>query len=365
MSYIIISNIGMALMMLILFVRYSHFRMNHKKEIDVVKKNYELKIFELKKAETAFDAEAIKAEAQKAEMLLKQVQELERERESESKLRINAEKQIDITNKKMQELEKRIEDWSMVQDSIMNDSREAIIKIGNDLFKKLNDSYKQEIQTNRNLVGRIVSVVEENKELLVKFNENINNSQSFAVNKSVNNSDNQENNSNVSAVQDSKVESVDQASKKFINEIVETMKAAGRLANKDYFMSLNFDPARSKLLLCELVFVANDKIYFIDFKANRYLAQYNQLLETNPALAKKTFSENLEKYIAYLSNPKYLETLVKLMSSVKVAKDKNFVVLALPSKKEMTLIKDLQYFDKIKQLGIEVMDFDLIVNVVI
>ena len=363
MSYIIISNIGMALMMLILFVRYSHFRMNHRKEIDVVKKNYELKIFELKKAETAFDAEAIKAEAQKAEMLLKQVQELERERESESKLRINAEKQIDITNKKMQELEKRIEDWSVVQDSIMNDSREAIIKIGNDLFKKLNDSYKQEIETNRNLIGRIVKVVEENKELLVKFNENTNVSQNSSVNKSINNSSNQENNS--SSAQDSRVESVDQTSKKFINEIVETMKAAGRLANKDYYMSLNFDPARSKLLLCELVFVANDKIYFIDFKATRYLAQYNQLLESDPQLARKSFSENFEKYIAYLSNPKYLETVLKLMSSVKVTKDKNVVVLALPSKKEMTLIKDFQYFDKIKQLGIEVMDFDLIVNVVI
>ena len=40
----------------------------------------------------------------------------------------------------------------------------------------------------------------------------------------------------------------------FFEEIIETMKAAGRLANKDYFTVANFDEQRGKLLLCELVF---------------------------------------------------------------------------------------------------------------
>jgi hypothetical protein len=39
--------------------------------------------------------------------------------------------------------------------------------------------------------------------------------------------------------------------------------------------------------------------------------------------------------------------------------------LALPSKKQINLAKELQFFDKAKKLNIDIMDFDLIVNIVI
>jgi adenine-specific DNA methylase len=75
--------------------------------------------------------------------------------------------------------------------------------------------------------------------------------------------------------------------------------------------------------------------------------------------------EKLEKYLSYLSNPKYLETISKVLGSVKIIKPKNNIVLALPSKKQINVIKDLQFFDRAKKLNIEIMDFDLIVNIVI
>ena len=53
MSYIIVSNIGMAVMMLLIYFRYTHFRLKSKKEVEQVKKTFELQIAELKKAESS------------------------------------------------------------------------------------------------------------------------------------------------------------------------------------------------------------------------------------------------------------------------------------------------------------------------
>ena len=47
MSYIIVSNIVMAVMMLLIYFRYTHFRLKSKKEVEQVKKTFELQIAEL------------------------------------------------------------------------------------------------------------------------------------------------------------------------------------------------------------------------------------------------------------------------------------------------------------------------------
>lgn len=376
MSYIIISNVGMAVMMLLIYLRQTHIRLRSKKEIQKIKQVYENQISELKKAENSFDAEGLKIQAMKVDGLENQIIDLKRDRDSEEKLRINAEKQIEIANKKMQELEKRIEDWSVVQDAIMSDSRESFVKVGNDLFKKLNDSYKQEVETNRNLIGRIAKLVEEQKNLIT--NMAITNAQNF-LNPSINENDNKkiiddqgsnqnnfQNNLTAQPSYSSKNQIPDDtASKKLLEEIIETMKASGRLANKDYFTSSNLDLQRAKLMLCELLFVDENAIYIIDFKGIKYFNEYEKLSISSDIQAQNFLKEKLEKYLGYLSNPKYLESISRIFESLRIPKKRISIVLALPSKKQLAILKDLQYFEKAKKLNIEVMDFDLIVNIVI
>ena len=376
MSYIIISNVGMAVMMLLIYLRQTHIRLRSKKEIQKIKQVYENQISELKKAENSFDAEGLKIQAMKVDGLENQIIDLKRDRDSEEKLRINAEKQIEIANKKMQELEKRIEDWSVVQDAIMSDSRESFVKVGNDLFKKLNDSYKQEVETNRNLIGRIAKLVEEQKNLIT--NMAITNAQNF-LNPSINENDNKkiiddqgsnqnnfQNNLTAQPSYSSKNQIPDDtASKKLWEEIIETMKASGRLANKDYFTSSNLDLQRAKLMLCELLFVDENAIYIIDFKGIKYFNEYEKLSISSDIQAQNFLKEKLEKYLGYLSNPKYLESISRIFESLRIPKKRISIVLALPSKKQLAILKDLQYFEKAKKLNIEVMDFDLIVNIVI
>lgn len=398
MSYIIISNIGLAIMMLIVFLRYSHFRLNYKKELEKQKKIYDQQIAELKKTEVVVDTESLNAEIQKNENLIREIQEIERQRDSESKLRISAEKQIEATNKKMQELQKRIEDWSVIQDSILNDTRDTIVKIGNDLFKKLNDSYKQEALTNRNLIGRVSKTQDEQKEFFNQFGQNI--SQQIAdfhqklTNSIVANHSNASNNNpannnsaNADAVNNNHALANNQSSatpalaqnspatkgdnvgdgktKKLLEDIVETMNAAGRLSNKDYFLASNFDEQRAKMMLCEMVFVGADRCYVLDFKAIKIFGEYEKLLSTNQQQAQDFLKDKFTKYLAYLANPKYFESIAKVLQSARVAKEKNAIILALSSKKEIGVIKDLGIYDQVKKFNIEVMDFDLIVNVVI
>ena len=276
----------------------------------------------------------------------------------------------------MQELEKRIEDWSVVQDAIMSDSRESFVKVGNDLFKKLNDSYKQEVETNRNLIGRIAKLVEEQKNLIT--NMAITNAQNF-LNPSVNGNDNKkiiddqgsnqnnfQNNLTAQPSYSSNNQILDDtASKKLLEEIIETMKASGRLANKDYFTSSNLDLQRAKLMLCELLFVDENAIYIIDFKGIKYFNEYEKLSISSDIQAQNFLKEKLEKYLGYLSNPKYLESISRIFESLRIPKKRISIILALPSKKQLAILKDLQYFEKAKKLNIEVMDFDLIVNIVI
>lgn len=388
MSYIIISNIGLAVMMLVVFLRYSHFRLNYKKDLEKQKKIYDQQIAELKKTEVVVDTESLKAETQKNENLTREIQELERQRDSDLKLRISAEKQIEVTNKKMQELQKRIEDWSVIQDSILNDTRDTMVKIGNDLFKKLNDSYKQEALTNRNLIGRVSKTQDEQKEFLNHFGQSVTqqissfqqkiSSSSIANNSSSNqvlngvtslaSVNNNQNTSNSSQPQNNSVKAdnlSDVKTKKLLEDIVETMKAAGRLSNKDYFLATNFDDQRAKLMLCELVFAAADRCYVMDFKAIKIFNEYEKLLPANQQQAQDFLKDKFSKYLAYLANPKYIESIDKVLKSARVAKEKNVIILALSSKKEIGVIKDLGIYDQVKKFNIEVMDFDLIVNVVI
>jgi len=376
--------------MLIVFLRYSHFRLNYKKELEKQKKIYDQQIAELKKTEVVVDTESLKAEIQKNENLVREMQEIERQRDSESKLRISAEKQIEVTNKKMQELQKRIEDWSIIQDSILNDTRDTMVKIGNDLFKKLNDSYKQESLTNRNLIGRVSKTQDEQKEFLGKFAQNFtqqisgfqqklstvaltnfsNNvaTSANAVNNIPNPAQPSQNSSSSAPTQNNspKTDNLgDPKIKKLLEDIVETMNAAGRLSNKDYFLASNFDEQRAKMMLCELVFAGADRCYVMDFKAIKIFSEYEKLLPTNQQQAQDFLKDKFVKYLAYLSNPKYIESITKVLQSSKVAKEKNAIILALSSKKEIGVIKDLGIYDQVKKFNIEVMDFDLIVNVVI
>lgn len=354
MIYIILSNLGMAAMMIILYVRYSHFRISSTNEIKKLRKKTDEQSEALRVADERFVTE-VKVDLQKIQTLMSEIDELRKDKENEIKLRLSAEKQIELTLQKMQSLEKRMEDWKVVQDAVMRDSKESMIRVGNDLFKKLNDSYKQEVETNKNLIGRVSKTVTD-------FFDN------FSANPAAKSTAQSKiETSRIAAPEVAKLDlqNVETNSKHLISDLVGTMKASGRLANKDYFLPTNFDEAKAKLLLCEVAFLSKEILHVIDFKSCHYLAEYSQLKTNNKADAEIILKQKFDRYFAYLGDQKYRASIDKVMATTKAKFGKTTIVIAVPSNQELHILKEIHYYEKAHRLGFEIMDMNGLNNVVL
>jgi hypothetical protein len=346
MIYIILSNVGMAVMMVILYFRYSHFRLSSTAEIKKLRAKCDEQSSALRVADQKL-VEETKADLQKIQSLMTEVGELRKDKENEIKLRLTAEKQIELTLEKMQNLEKRMEDWKTVQDSVMRDSKDAIIKVGNDLFKKLNDSYKHEVETTRNLIGRITKATEDSAKNNPK-------PATKTVEKNIK-----------TEVVDFNLSEVEDTSKALISDFVETMKASGHLVNKDYFLPANFDEQKAKLLLCEIAFVTKETLYLLDFKGCNYLAEFNHIKTKNLTAAQNHLRQKFDRYFAYLADVKYRGSIDKVMATTKAKFSKVVSVIALPSSQDLQDLKEINYYEKAQRIGFQIMDSNGINNIIL
>jgi len=346
MYYIILSEIGMAIMMVLIYLRYSHFRLSSTNEIKALRKKSDEQSAALHTADARL-VEETRTDSQKIQNLLLEIDELRKNKENEIKLRLSAEKQIALTLQKMQDLENRMNDWKVMQDAVMRDYKDAIIRVGNDLYKKLNDSYKQEIETTRNLLGRVSKTVTD-------FSESFSVPEKMAP--------------KIAAKHEAPKHDINingASSKKLINDLVETMKASGRLVNKDYFLPGNFDEHKAKMLLCEVAFIDKETLRIIDFKACHYLTEFKQMKLVDKAAAENELKQKLDRYFTYLNDPKYRDSIAKVMATTKAKFDKVTTVIALPSKLELQALKAIHYFEKAERFGFEIMDADGLSNVVL
>jgi len=337
--------------MIFIYFRYSRFRISTASEIKNLQNKNEQQAQELKDTDHKL-LQATKTDNDKIQSLLTEIDELRKEKENEVKLRLNAEKQIELTMQKVEELQKRIDDWRVMQDAVMRDSKDAMFKIGNDLFRKLNDSYKQEVETNKNLIGRVSKTV---SEFFDKFSVG-QQTQKKPANLSESASENHHEEQHHVA---------DDTTKKLISDLVEIMKAGGHMVSKNYFMPANFDEQKAKLMLCEMAFVASGKLHIFDFKACRYLVEYNQLAAKNKVMAQNTLKQKLDKYLAYLSNPKYRDSIVKVMKASRAQFEKDAITIVVPSIADLQIIKEIRYYEKARKLGLDVLEFDEVNNIVL
>ena len=338
-------------MMILLYFRYSHFRISSTSEIKKLRKKCDDQAAALRVADEKLVEEA-KVDLQKIQALMTEIDELRKDKENEIKLRLSAEKQIELTLQKMQSLEKRMEDWKVVQDAVMRDSKDAIIKVGNDLFRKLNDSYKQEVETNKNLIGRVSKTVTDLFE-------------NFSANSSTKNSTNKTAEKPQETTSHLDLTNSENDSKHLISDLVKTMKASGHLANKDYFLPANFDENKAKLLLCEIAFLGKEILYLIDFKSCHYLAEYERLRINDKAAAQDYLKQKFDRYFSYLGDQKYRASIDKVMATTTAKFSKTKIVIALPSNKELQALKEINYYEKAQKFGLEIMDLDGLNNVVL
>lgn len=351
MIYFAISNLGLAIMMIVIYVRYSKLLISSGRKIKALEK-----MVASESAEKESLQEQVLTETEggneRVEKALKEVERIRKEKESEIreekefelKLRLEAEKQIELALQKTEEVQKRMQDWRVIQDAVMKDSKEEIAKLGDDLYQKIREDYRSEVESNKNL---LIEISQNISQLSVGKSETKNGialsrvSESAKVrSKSVSMSD-------------------DNVAKYLMSGLIETMKANGHVANKDFFLAENFDENKVKLFLCEIAFVAEGKLHIIDFKINRYLDEYKKDKDAH------SLQLRLRKYLAYLSNKKYSDSVQQALSSSNVDFKKSEIVIALSSDVEIQVIKKIGCYDQALKLGLVVADFDELNDIIL
>lgn len=348
--FILGAIVGFALMTLVIYFRYSKFRISSAFQIRDLRKKLDTETEERKVIENNLLV-ATENSNQKTEALLRELNSLRREKESEANLRFEAEKQIELALQRTEEIQKRMQDWRVVQDAVMKDSKDAIVKLGNDLFKKMSDNYKVEAETSRNLIGRIPQGVAE----LLEKNPSAKKSSAATAPKAE------------THVLDSDAShsSTDDIVKKLTSDLHNTMKANGHFVNKNYFLPSNFDAEKAKSFLCEISYIKEDRLYIMDFKACRYLEEYKNLKAKNSSESEAVLKQKIDKYIAYLSNQKYRESILKVMASTKAKFAGEIMIVAVSSKEDLKILKELRYYEQFRKLDFEVMDFDEVNSMVL
>jgi hypothetical protein len=334
-------------MMIIVYLRYSRFRLKTSAEIKGLRQKLDKEVGERRDVENRLLTEK-KTDSDKIEKLLQEVTDLRKEKEGEIRLRIEAEKQIELALHKTDEVQKRMKDWSVVQDAVMRDCKDSIVKIGNDLYKKLHDSYKNEVETNKNLLGRV-------SKNITDFFEKISAAQKTESHiKSVTASPTKTEGSDIST---------NATIKKMVADLSATMKANGLLVNKSYFLPANFDTQKAKMLLCEVAFIVLEELYMFDFKACAYFEEYHA--NKDKAAASELLKQRLDKYISYIGNARYRDSILKVMATTKAKFEKNTIVVALSSKADLQLLKEIGYYNKLHKVTPQIMDFDGVNNLVL
>lgn len=165
MVYIIISNIGMAIMMLYIYFRYSRYRISSSKEIKDLQVKLDMQTTELR----SFDAKllsSIKGYQDRVEGLLIEVGKVRQEK----KRKWNCEAIL----RKIWNIKSKNKDYESVHNeitnailNIVNDSHETAKNLSKDLYEKISDTYKKDAKENQTLISKINQNV---SDFVAKFN---------------------------------------------------------------------------------------------------------------------------------------------------------------------------------------------------
>ncbi len=356
MIYIIISNVGFAIMTLVVYFRYSHFRISSSIKIRDLKKQIDEMTVEAEQMIEQARKET-KVENTQVKKLLHDLENFRKEKEEEMRLRLEAEKQIEIAMQKIHEVEKRIADWREIQKAALQDSKHAIFKIGTDIYDRLVEAQKHESKESRNVIDSTMKNFYQQLESLSKNVEEFKNKATVVGEKT-----SKAASSATTTISKASPIQLDDFTKKKLSDVASLIKDSGFIANKDYVLteSLANDETKLRMMLCDLIFLRDKTVYFVDFKAIRYFKEYEKMKQSNKDSASEALGHKLDKYILFISNPKYLAALQKLMAEMKIKYSKTKLIFAVSSRDDMLVLKEIKYLQKVQEANIELMDVDAV-----
>jgi hypothetical protein len=343
MVYIIISNIGLALMMIYIYFRYSHFRLTSTKEIKELRTKNEVQTSELRN----FDAKllaSVKNYQDRIEELLIEVGKVRQEKEKELEKRTEIEKKFEIISQKNDDYEVVHNEITNAIMNIVNDTHETAKNLGKDLYEKITATYKNESLENQKIMTKINQNV---ADFVAKFNQ-----------------------SQIPTKKKDEVDLLDlfpksdvAVSQNLIMDATDIIKNKGLIENKDFFIQKNIDSSKAKLMVGDLIVIKNNLLYIHDFKATNYLFEYfsSKAPNLSPAdiqLLNDNFIKKFNKYLQIISHPKYHETINNLIVYLGLNYNSHKIYIVLSSRSELRILKELKLFEKVQELKIEIINIE-------
>lgn len=371
MIYLIIGNIVAFFLAAFLYYKYSQLQIKAAKEAKSLGEKYQAQIGELRSSSDKLNSES-KNNLTKIESLLSEINELRKEKENEAKLRLNAEKQVELALQQNEEFEKRMDDWHELQEAAMQDSLNAMLKVGNDLFRKMGETYKNENEITKNFISKIAKTLSDliEKSFKESAQKQAEIAQAQAKIQAV--KEQQPQQIQIPTPTSNAAKQVKEASslnsvivKDAVSSVVETAKDFGLLINKDYFLPQNFAADLIKLVLCDLIILREKTLYFIDFKAVRYFEEFKNLSKKDKNFATENLKQRLDKYFTYLANIKYQQSILKALSSSNVRYEKISVAFFVGSSKEEAVMQEIAYDKKAINLKLKIFNDSSINDIIL
>ena len=333
----------LAAVSLTFFIKLVRFKKAVEKEFDNYEEKLEEEVSKRKEAESEYQSQlhllkssqnrtgdknpssASGADSKAVESLLFEIENLHKEKDEELKLRLEAEKQIELAIQKTSDVQQRIEDWKNLQEANLKDATDAIMKVGNDLYQRLIKSHKVETEEMQNRINQTINNISGYLEKIVSqtqflTNNNIDSKQAVKTAISIN--------------RDSKFDHKDHHS-----TLEEVLQSAGLKPGSNYYPQELIPEDIRKSIPCESFVILNEhECLVIDTKSLKFFGELHENKSKNDPDSISIFQKKIERYLSYLSNPKYKSNIVNYFSSHSlIPKEINtYLIMLVPTEKEIS-----------------------------
>ncbi len=342
-----------------------------------VKKNLEKQLEELEQRNKEYlrDNEAaqnqmrqnIASDNKKIEALLNEISTIRKEKEDEIKLRMESEKQVAIAIHKTEDLQSRMNDWKIAQDAAMADAQDTMKEISQNLFTQITNLVSQKeddnlTQNTKNFEEIKASILNLSKSLEEQKNRNVEAIKN-SLSTQITNQESQDKSTTTEAENTKPIseEKTVDISKKLLADLINSMNQSGHTNGKDYFLNNSFDGDKAKLFLCETAFLQDNHFYFFDFKACNFINDYNNSSDKDTAL--KPLTSKLDKYLSYLSNPKYRGAISKVLETKKITFLSEDLVFVVPNESDIDLLEQTGYLGKFEDANVKIASFNDLIEI--
>jgi cell division protein FtsL len=276
--------------------------------------------------------------SEEVKIILTQLERANKEKEAEIKLRNEAEKEVVLTIQKTEDLEKRMSDWKIAQDSAMQDAQKTIAEMIDILYQKISFDHSK----TQELVERIFTQTTK-----IKSDDDL--------------ADNMSNHPTKPDKNINEVKKYNHLSE-LKNNLKKALSTTKLTAKKDYFIQEFFSDKFAKLFYCDIALFHDSQIYFFDLKFIDIFAHFKS--SANTSKPDKVIISKLDKYCDYLSDPKYHKAITTALKSLMTDFQEGEIVMVVNDESDIEWMNKNNLSDKFEDANIKIATFSELIELI-